>query len=96
MAEQRLIDANALVERLAYHGRTCLQIGRGDAADGLRMALFEIANTPTVDAAPVVRCKDCKMYEENPEAFTTCCRRELHYLYARPDGYCSYGERKDK
>ena len=47
------------------------------------------------DVIPVVRCKDCKFYEENAEAITRFCRRELGYMYATPDGFCSYGERKD-
>ena len=48
-----------------------------------------------VDAVEVVRCKDCNFYEENTEAITRFCRRELGYMYAKPDGFCSYGERKD-
>jgi hypothetical protein len=56
-----------------------------------------IADTPTVDAGPVVRCKDCKHYDMgvclkiysdgnvHPEAWQS----------RRPDDFCSYGERKD-
>jgi hypothetical protein len=41
-----------------------------------------IDNMPTVDAVPVVRCKDCKWYKG--------C-----YMLENKDGYCSEGERKD-
>lgn len=56
-----------------------------------------IADTPTVDAVPVVRCKDCKHYDMgvclkiysdgnvHPEAWQS----------RRPDDFCSYGERKN-
>jgi hypothetical protein len=43
----------------------------------------------------VVRSKDCKRYVENKEAFVTYCKRGLRDVYAKPDDFCSYGERKD-
>ena len=52
-----------------------------------------LKNAPTVDAVEVVRCKDCRLYVENKEAVTTYCRRGLRDVYARPDDFCSYGER---
>ena len=59
----------------------------------LKMAVNAVVNsTPTID---LVQCKDCRMYEENREARTTFCRRELNHLYAKPDGFCSYGVRRD-
>ena len=45
---------------------------------------------PTVDAVPVVRCKDCRSYNK-PK--TGWC--EVHLDREHPDDYCSYGERKD-
>jgi hypothetical protein len=47
------------------------------------------------DIVKVVRCKDCKRYVENKEAFVTYCKRGLRDVYAKPDDFCSYGERKD-
>ena len=46
-----------------------------------RLADHLIAN----DVVPVVRCKDCKNWNDGD-----CYRIEL----TRPDDYCSYGERK--
>ena len=40
-------------------------------------------NAPTVDAVPVVRCKDCKHWE-------TCCHMEV----SKANDFCSYGERR--
>ena len=62
----------------------------------------EIDRTPTIDAAPVVRCKDCKYYKEgvvlSPQKF--CFRLKgrdgaaIGYNFAEDD-FCSYGERSE-
>ena len=46
-----------------------------------------IENAPTVDAVPVVRCKECKYWDRGD-----CYRLEL----SRPDDFCSYGERRER
>ena len=46
--EKRLIDANALIKEACAEGA----YGYVDAE--------QIADAPTVDAVPVVRCRDCK------------------------------------
>ena len=51
-----------------------------------------IADTPTVDAVPVVRCKDCKYYYECGVNF---CDRLGMDCPGDSDFFCSYGERKD-
>lgn len=51
---------------------------------GVKMALSFIDTAPTVDAVPVVRCKDCFLYGE--------CQAAKFY---GDDGYCSVGERRD-
>ena len=69
----RLIDANALIEEANAEGA----YGYVDAK--------QIADAPTVDAVPVVRCRDCKHrysdswceYEDDDDNF-----------------YCARGERK--
>lgn len=47
--------------------------------------LTAIDKEPTADVVSVVRCKDCKHWNNSD-----CYRIEL----TRPDDYCSYGERK--
>ena len=44
-----------------------------------------IASAPTIDAVPVVRCKDCKYFK------TRLCENEDNY----DDWFCADGERKD-
>ena len=48
-----------------------------------------IANTPTIDAVSVVRCKDCK--HKHPYNNVWLCRFGL--MMPGNDGYCSYGEK---
>ena len=80
MAE--LIDRAAL---LAEYDR--VHVGAPGGARAL------IANAPTVDAAPVVRCKDCKRARECKEKHEVFC--DLIAAYMGLNDYCSYGERKD-
>lgn len=61
-----------------------------------------IADTPTVDAVPVVRCRDCKHFREYITVGTVCTKyvkslggREVGLRATGKDDFCSYGERKD-
>ena len=74
----RLIDADALIEEACVEGA----YGYVDA--------LQIANAPTVDAVPVVRCRDCAVPHNK---YTGC--PELNGLVTPPDFYCPFGERKD-
>lgn len=48
---------------------------------------------PTVDAVPVVRCKDCKYQDDCWNCYHPRHRGILLSTY--PLDFCSYGERKD-
>lgn len=85
----RLIDADALI---ADSCRDCPEELRKrcktEPACADTKFLFEI---PTVDAVPVVRCKDCK------KLGTGECPMERDYPWISTDSddFCSYGERRD-
>ena len=50
----------------------------------------------TIDAVPVVRCKDCKHFDEYFSKCYLFCDNEIEVqLEVESDHYCSYGERKD-
>ena len=52
---------------------------------------------PTVDAVVVTRCKDCKHSRETADSrglFCSVWGRGWHWV--QPDGFCNYGERRDK
>ena len=83
----RLIDADALIAK-AY----IMQEPNGFIHSVVTER--QIAKAPTIDAVPVVRCKDCKNREfENLDAIYHWC--EEHAWYVTDDDFCSYGERKD-
>jgi hypothetical protein len=88
MAEQRLIDANALMEAYLEEQKK----------PGIYSIAKLIVDAPTVDAVEVVRCKDCKHFVQG-EIYDPCeCMKwtvKFGVAYTTPDGFCSYGERKD-
>lgn len=96
MSEVRLIDANALWELM----RTYDDYQGAKEAHDLELIhrdsiLFAIETAPTVDAVPVVRCKDCKWYVpytmEN-KTYKMCRKAHL----GSDDFYCADGERKSE
>lgn len=56
---------------------------------GIRKALRCIEQAPTVDAVPVVRCRECKYHNKPP------CPMRLSFNWTEDDDFCSYGERKE-
>lgn len=61
----RLIDADALTERIdADHCASCSRLYPCSEC-GLGIARESIENTPTIDAVPVVRCKDCTKWDKS-------------------------------
>ena len=81
----RLIDADALIG--ALHNHAFLE------GDDRSICYNIIQKQTTVDAVPVVRCKDCKYYEETDETIGTCLLTESG---AHVKGYCSWAERKEE
>lgn len=50
----------------------------------------------TVDAVPVVRCKDCKYFlPQTKRGFTACSYRGGGMLAPKPNDFCGYGERRE-
>ena len=52
-------------------------------------------NAQTIDAVPVVRCRDCKYYEIHKPKVLENCERKGYIIPMKPDDFCSYGERKE-
>lgn len=85
----RLIDADAIKYTMLY--KENFMARTGTEKQGVWKS--EIDKMPTVDAVPVIRCKDCKYYEEGYMGRMICiddgvCRND--------DDYCSSAERKEE
>ena len=76
-----LIDANRLYDAaeekyMEDRSKTENVIARAMLSDARRKIKMLIAYAPSVDAIPVVRCKDCKYYRNHPNG--------LCYLHTEP------------
>ena len=92
----RLIDADALLKSAGIFEIKMAARGCGKSILHLAKAwLFnEVNKAPTIDAVSVVRCKECKHYENHRlKVFENCVRNE-RYIPMKQDDFCSYGERR--
>ena len=63
--------------------------------DGIDIAWNKIDQAPTIDAVPVVRCKDCIRRYDTDEC-PMCFLIEGNYCeYTNENGFCDRGERKE-
>ena len=90
----RLIDADALIQKKRK--------GTIGNISGDFVAGFDIDTSPTIDAVPVVRCRECKFYREfrtkrYNQLMRMCYRMGKHDMEypIKPDDFCSYGQRKE-
>ena len=96
----RLIDADAVMNRLNdATGGLEEEFPTDEQVKpfmcGVRLATCFIGTAPTIDAEPVVRCKDCKCWTEWDNGTGSCSRFALDWLGTDADDFCSMGERKD-
>ena len=93
----RLIEADALHRKVKIetnpYGKPTI-----DYDSGVKV-LEWIDKAPTIDAVPVVRCRDCKHYKPQKksahwENSANYCNRVVT-IKVQPDDFCSYGERKE-
>lgn len=82
----RLIDADKFGMYLA-DVQLANRGWRDDVCELLDDVMYALEEESTIDAVEVVRCKDCKYWNNGD-----CYRLEL----SRPDDFCSYGERKEE
>ena len=55
-----------------------------------------VDSIPTVDAVPVVRCKDCiHGFFHNSSGGMYCCTSPAGLSLETPNSFCCYGERKE-
>ena len=79
----RLIDADSAKLAVSDYKIFRCQLG------GLMDVAEFIDDQPTIDAVPVVRCRECKYRDGTPGQPNIQCG-QMH-----EDDFCSYGERKE-
>lgn len=85
----RLIDADALNNELIERQYSAQSMGVLHSGYPHMMAI--VSKQPTVDAVPVVRCKDCVWFGKAGCAILIVDDSDKPREY----DFCSYGERKD-
>ncbi len=93
----RLIDADALRKEIQKHVFPITNNNLMGAADTYYRILYRLDDASTIDAVPVVRCKDCLYSTDswakvNEKGFLICPASGMEIT---DNDYCSYGERKD-
>ena len=101
MAEMRLIDADRLNKPIYAEEDNITGSGMSydeicGYNDGIDIAWNKIDQAPTIDAVPVVRCKDCKFgdWDSEPNDAMVCMRTKDGFWRSGND-FCSFGERKE-
>lgn len=90
----RMIDADEVRKKAVPHTRG----DYGYSADIRKWAVLvgDIDDAPTIDAVPVVRCKECKRGQvDDPEYDPDLYHCELGCGWNKGYFFCAYGERKD-
>lgn len=94
----RLIDADALIEK--FNEKANMAECLVDERTAERFATFcalsdAVEQMPTVDAVPVIRCKDCKFRYWDDWLEEYFCQCYAEYMQVLPDDFCSNAERKE-
>ena len=80
----RLIDADEL--------RDTIENEHFGEYEDKETTFYCIDTAPTVDAVPMIRCKDCKYHNEG-EYFDYCCALQTK-CPDDPEFFCKYGEQE--
>lgn len=94
----RLIDGDALIEK--FNEKVDMAECLIDARTAERFATFcaltdAVEEMPTADAEVVVRCKDCKYWQDNNDGYPHEECRWGHVETPDANDFCSYGEPKE-
>ena len=92
----RAIDADEVFK--AAYDMACQSVlipGCEDYAHGLREAANYIANAPTLDVVPVIRCRECKHKSQDiSDKMRTWCSMWQCWIL-QGDGYCHMAAKID-
>ena len=93
----RIIDADSLLKHAGIFEVKARARGCGNSILNLAKAWLwnEVNIAPTIDAVPVVRCRECIAYTPVDDNTGKCVFLIGEHQYVVPDGYCYLGERKE-
>lgn len=96
----RLIDGSALEERCKRQmsDEWNKEASPYSWANAYEQFLTDIENCATIDAVPVLRCRECKYYmKSNEQCELIDTRLNFYSTHKRwtEESFCSWGERKD-
>lgn len=87
----RLIDADALADNIAV----LLERNSDMMGEWLANAIEdEITEAPTIEAEPVVKCKDCIYFHDYGDGVKNCWS-DGGGIFTKDDDFCSHAERKN-
>ena len=87
----RLIDADKLKQHYAWWENGTAEM----TLDEAKKTFDTIVDVqPTVDAEPVMRCKDCEYWVETDVPIFHLCARGMTITTLNADDYCSRGKKK--
>ena len=87
-----LINREALLSFEKMDADLCATCGEHHTAEDVIMM---IKTAPTVDAVPVVRCRECKYRFKNNGHDKSGCPIIDANIWMDDDDFCSHGERKE-
>ena len=87
----RIIDADYLYD-LIDGG---FDIDFDETPETKRELLRMVKEAPTIDAVPVVRCKDCIYFHDYGDGVKNCWG-DGGGIFTKDDDFCSHAERKDE
>lgn len=61
---------------------------------GINRAFRCMEKVPTIDAVPVVRCKDCRYGMQDKIFGHYWCNRQIAAYKVKADDFCSYGKKE--
>lgn len=96
----RLIDADKHIEYLNAKRDVCLRFDDVLGAQIYQVAIDEIKGADSIDAEPVVKCRDCRYGTESKQEpkdyFVRCIHNPFYPEHFHKNHYCGFGAKKDK
>ena len=88
------IEREATIKLLRSLGNRDYRREKGTIQEAIKMVSYP-EYTPTIDAVPVVRCRECKYRFKNNGHSKDGCPIIDANIWMDDDDFCSHGERKE-